>query len=61
MLKQIVNARKINYKDTIDYVTEIRSLESRSMILKEAIFRKDLTKQIEINKSNQRLAIRLFG
>ena len=24
MLKQIVNARKINYKDTIDYVTEIR-------------------------------------
>jgi hypothetical protein len=61
MLKQIVNARKINYKDTIDYVTEIRSLESRSMILKEAIFRKDLKKQIEINKSNQRLAIRLFG
>ena len=61
ILKGIVNARKINFKETMNYITEIKRQESRSQIKRQALFRQDLYKQMDINKSNQRLAIRLFG
>lgn len=61
ILRQIINARKISSLGIKESETEMRRYEARSQLLKEGIFRKDLMTQIEINKNNKQLAVRLFG
>lgn len=56
-----MNARKINEKDQNKFVSEIKLSESKKRLLRESNQRVDFRKQLEITKSNKKLAVKLFA
>lgn len=60
-MSKIVNARQIDVRQHRKKSSQIKDTESRARSRRESIVRSDLKKKIELSKSNQKLAVKLFS